>query len=376
MRRQSISTLCAAILTAAIGASAVAQESITSIVRQVRPAVVTVITYDKDGEKDSQGSGFFVDANHVVTDWHVIEDAGRIEVKGADGKVYRVTSVVAGGESDDLAKLELSESNTNITPLKITGVIPEAGERVVVVGSPFGLDATVSDGIVSGVRDIPGLGRVIQISAPISRGSSGSPVVNLKGEVVGVAQAIRGGGQNLNFAIPGAQVLAMKPTGSGARASKPADAGAGPTGSADDLFASGLTLFRSKSYDRALPYFLDTVKQDPRHYLAWFLAGHCYINMDRYKEAAAAFMESVQVKPDFVDGYCSLGAALGLMGRHDLALEAFNMALKIDPKSATAHYGLGLAYLGLKQRDRAMAEYRVLQTLDPDLAAHLGELLR
>ncbi len=78
------------------------------------------------------------------------------------------------------------------------------------VGSPMGLEQTISEGIVSAVREIPNLGKIFQISAPISSGSSGSPVINMKGEVIGVAtfQFIKG--QNLNFAVSGKYVMDLK----------------------------------------------------------------------------------------------------------------------------------------------------------------------
>jgi hypothetical protein len=71
-----------------------------------------------------------------------------------------------------------------------------------VIGTPLGLEQTVSDGIVSARREIPGFGRIVQMTAPISPGSSGSPVLNMRGEVVGVATFLIDMGQNLNFAIP------------------------------------------------------------------------------------------------------------------------------------------------------------------------------
>jgi len=79
----------------------------------------------------------------------------------------------------------------------------ESGQPVIVIGSPFGLEGTVSDGIVSGVRKVPDFWEIIQITAPISKGSSGSPVLNIKGEVIGVATFFIKEGQSLNFAISG-----------------------------------------------------------------------------------------------------------------------------------------------------------------------------
>ncbi len=373
------------LLVATLATAAAAELAIVDIVRQVKPAVVTVITYDRTGAKDSQGSGFFVDSNHVITDWHVIEDASRLVVRTADGKTHAVRQIRGGGETSDLALLELSSPVAGTKALTVVNTVPEPGERVVVVGSPYGLDATVSDGIVSSVRDLPGLGKVIQISAPISRGSSGSPVVNMKGEVVGVAQAIHGDGQNLNFAIPGERVLAMSTktggTGSFALAPRnevprPSGQGAGPALTAEQSFSRGYDLFRSKSYEEALPLLLQATRLDPRNHFAWFAAGHCYVQMGDYAEAVSMFKNVVRLRPEFIEGQCSLGAALGLNGQHDQAVEVFKTAIGIDPTSAIAHYGLGLEYLGSGDEAGAMRQYQTLQKLDPAMAGRLMKVIR
>lgn len=95
--------------------------------------------------------------------------------------------------------------------LAVKATLPTIAERIVVIGSPMGLEQTVSEGIVSGVREIPKKGKVLQISAPLSSGSSGSPVVNMKGQVVGVVSFYLIKGQNLNFAIPSQYLIDLKP---------------------------------------------------------------------------------------------------------------------------------------------------------------------
>lgn len=106
-------------------------------------------------------------------------------------------------------------------PLSINASLPEVGERVVVIGSPLGLEQTVSDGIVSAVREVSAFGTIIQITAPISPGSSGSPVVNMKGEVIGVATFQSMIGQNLNFAIPGERIAKLTKIAKGKRLQPP-----------------------------------------------------------------------------------------------------------------------------------------------------------
>ena len=107
-----------------------------------------------------------------------------------------------------MVKIKVKLQKPSLNYLKIAESPPDVGEKIVVVGSPFGLDQTVTDGVISGFRQIDDL-KIIQISAPISPGSSGGPVVNLKGEVIGVATFYLRGGQNLNFAIPASKILVL-----------------------------------------------------------------------------------------------------------------------------------------------------------------------
>src|SRR5207244_12044035 len=94
-------------------------------------------------------------------------------------------------------------------PLSRDHSSPQEGGLVVVIGKPFGLAGSVTNGIVSAVRDIPGFGRIIQITAAISPGSSGSPVVNMQSQVIGVATFQITGGQSVNFAIPSERIAAV-----------------------------------------------------------------------------------------------------------------------------------------------------------------------
>jgi hypothetical protein len=110
----------------------------------------------------------------------------------------------------DIIRASVNIPLESVRPLSMTISIPEVGERVAVIGSPLGLERTVSDGIVSAVREIPTFGNIYQITAPISPGSSGSPVVNMKGEIIGVATFQYAEGQNLNFAIPAQRITKLK----------------------------------------------------------------------------------------------------------------------------------------------------------------------
>lgn len=187
------------------------QGSLAPLVKKIQPAVVTVITYDALGEQLSIGSGFFINKEGLlITNHHVVGGASKILVQTPDRNKFKVSDSVAEDRSADLVVLAVDIPKTEIKYLKISSMSSEVGDRVMVIGSPLGLEQTISDGVISAVRNATGFGEILQISAPISRGSSGGPVVNMKGEVIGVATFQIIGGQNLNFAIPGFRVLALK----------------------------------------------------------------------------------------------------------------------------------------------------------------------
>lgn len=187
-----------------------AQQKVTSLLKQVQPSTVLITIYDAQGNQSGQGSGFFISKEgEVITNWHVINDASSAMVKTSTGATFKVKGVVAKDEKRDIAKMVLEAKDVSFPYLKLSSTIPNVGEQIFVVGSPYGLESTVSDGLVSAVRKTPDIGQIIQISAPISPGSSGSPVINLNGQVVGIATFQLVKGQNLNFAISAIEVAKL-----------------------------------------------------------------------------------------------------------------------------------------------------------------------
>ncbi|HZE63301.1 MAG TPA: S1C family serine protease, partial [Pyrinomonadaceae bacterium] len=181
-------------------------QDLPDLVRRIKPSAVAIETFDARGEQLSRGSGFFIDSERVVTNRHVIENAYRAEVHSFNGYVYPVKGVVAVDAEGDIAVLRVEAPAGQVRSLALDRTSPQEGESVVVIGNPFGLEGSVTNGIVSAVRDIPTFGRIIQITAPISPGSSGSPVVNMHGQVIGVATLQITGGQSINFAIPSERI--------------------------------------------------------------------------------------------------------------------------------------------------------------------------
>ena len=163
-------------------------------------AVVLIDALGPSGAK--QGSGFLVDPSGVIlTNYHVIRDARTVRVKLASGDLYDVVSVLATDDRRDLAVLQVAGFDLPFLPLANSDSV-KIGNPVVVIGSPLGLENTVTTGIVSGRRQEAAGFQLLQISAPASRGSSGGPVMTQDGNVIGVASSQLQTGQNLNFAVP------------------------------------------------------------------------------------------------------------------------------------------------------------------------------
>ncbi|MDR3350247.1 MAG: serine protease [Prevotellaceae bacterium] len=175
----------------------VAQSRILSpaeIYRQVVKSTVTIIT-----DAEALGSGFYVAPNVVATNYHVIEGATNAKcVLTNTSTQVNVTGYVAVDKSADLILLKVTGAPR--TPLRLAHGNVTTGQIIYAIGAPQGMEGTISDGIVSAVRTLDNL-TFIQITAPISQGSSGGPIINRVGEVVGIATLIHSGGQNLNFAV-------------------------------------------------------------------------------------------------------------------------------------------------------------------------------
>ena len=151
----------------------------------------------------------------LVTNAHVIAGASKITYENSRGQEHAITGLLALDSEGDLVVLASAESKLvnvddplPLPELKLSERVPEIGERIYVIGNPHGLTQTFSDGLVSAIRNDSNE-EVVQITAPISPGSSGGPVIDAKGEVVGVASFYIEGGENLNFAIASSRIRSL-----------------------------------------------------------------------------------------------------------------------------------------------------------------------
>lgn len=183
--------------------SAPPRKDIPAIAKAANGSIVSIVMSDKDGKPVAQGSGFFVSKDGlVVTNYHVIAEGSSAVVKLPDGAFYVVDGVLATDEARDIALIKVRGQNFRTLALGNSDRI-QVGEEVVAIGNPLSLESTVSNGIVSALREVKEKGgKFLQVTAPISPGSSGGPLFNMAGEVIGITTMRLDGGENLNFAIP------------------------------------------------------------------------------------------------------------------------------------------------------------------------------
>jgi S1-C subfamily serine protease len=176
---------------------------IPGLVRQAKPAVVQIVTLDKQNEPLKAGTGFFISADgDLLTNYHVISGGSSILAKTPSGAIYFLKEIVSVSPQTDVALLRFYATDVPHLNLSSTTDAVE-GQRVLVIGNPEGFEGTVSEGIISAFRENRSM---IQITAPISHGSSGSPVLDESGQVLGIATIVWREGQNLNFAISTAAI--------------------------------------------------------------------------------------------------------------------------------------------------------------------------
>lgn len=316
------------------------------IYRENSPAVVVVAAMDREGKPVGLGSGFLVREDGLIaTNYHVVNMAATIKVR-IGGTVKTVEGVLHVDPENDVALIKVEGKGY---PKVRLGDANKAsvGEKVYVIGSPQGLHNTISEGILSGIRSIDRERKILQMTAPISPGSSGGPVFNSRGEVIGIATFLIADTQNLNFAMP------------------------------VNLIMAGLSKTELVSPQEACRVDFSETSS------CWFYQGLAYGSTGQHDRAADAFKRSLAIDTKKVEAYVNLGVSYANMGKYAEAIEALKRALTIDPNRAEALGKLGTVYSQMEKYEDAQTTLKRSIDLQPDdpitrfnLAVTLGKLNR
>lgn len=350
------------------------QDFLPELVKRIKPSAVAIETFDAKDNPISRGSGFFTAADRVITNRHVIEKAARVEVHLLSGKKFPVKGVIAIDGEGDLALLSVDVPKGSAIPLPIVKSVPQEGESIVVIGNPFGLEGSVSNGIVSAVREISGYGRIIQITAPISPGSSGSPVVNMNGQVIGVATLQAAEGQSLNFAVPAERIAQLKVGELQTFLSLNSEAQKNKRSAAERLYSQGLAQLSRDDYAKAAPLFEKAAETDPTYAEAWYQTGYCYGALDKHNDALKASRQAAKLRPDWAAAHINVGTSSYALSMYKEAVDSFRQAIRLDENNADAQYSLGLALGKLTRTDEEILAYRRTVAIKPDHANAIEKL--
>jgi tetratricopeptide (TPR) repeat protein len=305
-----------------------------------------------------------------MTNLHVVRGAQRAEIKTLEGKgrSYPVAGLLAVDEEADLALLSIDLPLERSRAALMGTALPEEGEKVFAIGNPLRLEGSVSDGIVSAVRDVPNLGKIIQVTVPISHGNSGSPLFNMKGQVVGIITVKVTNGQNINLALSSSRIVTLLPgelstfadLANKNRLSQQSDA------LAEVWYRNGLDSLWLGNYESALSYFENAVNKNPRRAETWVEVGFCKGKQGRHQEAIRAYQHALQLRPGSAEAHNRLGDAYFDSSRFEEAVAAYREALRLRPDMAEAYYNLGMTYLELGDHAAAQAQSGKLASLDAD----------
>ncbi len=315
------------VVSAAAAQKPAGEEPGKQVFAKVSASVVVVLGRGVEGKAVAQGSGVVVAPEQVVTNCHVLGEAVSLEVRSGEHSLPATRS-----RSETLRDLCLLHVPGLKAPAVVRGQASDlrVGQRVYAVGAPMGLELTLSEGIVSSLRQL-GNDVLIQTTAPFSPGSSGGGLFDAEGQLVGITAFQFSEGQNLNFALPAEWIAA---------------------------------LLEPASEEKA-------IAKEVHEYLDWLTAAAALEQKEDWEELLRHAQARVQQHPDDEVAWFALGVAYANLGQYQKAVEAYQRAIAIEPDDARAWLGLGLAHCGAGNRDATIEVYKKLRTLDAGIASKL-----
>jgi tetratricopeptide (TPR) repeat protein len=333
------------------------------IYRENSPAVVVVVAIDREGKPVSQGSGFIVREDGViVTNYHVVNMASDIKIK-IGYKVRDIEGLLHVDPENDIAIIKVEGKDY---PKVRIGDASKAqiGEKVYAIGSPQGLENTISEGILSGIREIDRERKILQMTAAISPGSSGGPVFNGRGEVIGIATFLIAETQNLNFAMPVNLVmagLAKKELVSPQEACK-----LDYSETASCWFYQGIAYGSIGQHDRAADAFKRSLDIDTKKVETYVNLGVSYANMGKYQEAIDMLNQALRVDPNRAETLSKLGTVYSQMEKYEDAISNLKKSIDLKPGDPVTHFNLAVTYGKLQQHREAIASVKETIRLVPN----------
>lgn len=341
------------------------------VYKKVNDAVVRIYTYHDDNTMHGQASGVIIKKKGwVITNCHVLGDAEMIYAEHL-GQYIALDSIVALDSDKDVLILQLNKEflhnySKTIPDIKIgDSKRLKVGQKIYAIGSPYGFENTITEGIISGLRtSFDSTKNFIQISAPISAGSSGGAVVNSKCEIIGISTLVFSGitAQNLNFALQIDEVIETSKYGIKPNTSNFSSL-------LDFYFQNGQKELYEKNYLSAIINFEKALKyntdQDVSRAILYYYTGLAFHKMKQNDSAAHYYNKSLQIK-EIADTYVGLGALCSENKDFDNAIKFFELALNLNSEFNEAIVAIGNAYYLKKDHIAALKYLRKAVKISPN----------
>ena len=339
-------------------------------------ATVYLEMADKDGNTLGFGSGFFVGQSQIATNFHIVEGAAKGTAKLASSPTkYTVDGISATDAENDLAILKVTGVEGEPLPLGDSDTV-KTDETFYVAGNPKGLEGKFSNDTINNLHEGDAKKR-FQMTALISPGSSGGPVLNGNGEVIGISLITLEDGQNLNFAVPSndlkellAQSGKTKPLWQGKQSI-----------SAETHLRWGYAKYRLDQYQAAIDDYDAAINLKPDYAAAYYFRGTVKRSLGQYKDAIEDYGTAIDLKSDFAFAYYFRGTIRSDLGEHFIAIQDYDKAIRSMPDYAFAYLRRGIANYLLDRTWAAKKDWNIAlelaeQTGNKSLKAKTEKLLK
>ena len=327
----------------------------SQVFEQASASVVVVHGLDAKGKQQSLGSGVVLPGGEVATSCHVIKEARQYRVKYL-GKEHEARTRHTDWDRDVCTLTTNGLKAPTVTLGTTKGL--KVGAKVYAIGAPQGLELSLSEGIVSNLREVDG-GRYIQTTAPISPGSSGGGLFDEEGRLLGLPTFYLADGQQLNFAVPVEWVMELPKRHIVSRTSQT---------TFSEWLKMALALQEAKNWPEALRHAQRWTKAMPASGSAWFHLGLAHDESGHSVKAVEAYQQSLRIVPKDAGAWNNLGTAYVAFGQSEKAIEAFKQALRFDPEFAGAWNNLGNAFGNSGQSAKASEAYEQALRINPEYA--------
>ncbi|NHQ59035.1 tetratricopeptide repeat protein [Chlorobium sp. BLA1] len=340
-------------------------KSAAEVFADVSGSVVVIHNYDKNEKLQNIGSGVMLASGKVATNYHVIEQTGKITVI-YKGREYPATPLYFD-RFRDVCSLNVPGLPESRITIGSTHEL-KTGDKVYALGAPQGIELTFSDGIISGLRQVD-KGFYIQTTAPISAGSSGGGLFDENGRLIGLPTYFFKQGQQLNFALPVEWILDLPNRVAVQDTILSADLG--------NVYQVN-ALEERQDWGGMISFCQNWIKQKPESGEACGYLGFAYLQRGDLSLSIDSYNNAIRLRPDYAQYWVDLGAAYGREGQKQKKIEAYRQAVSLNTDYAVGWLNLAMAYVQNGEVERAIDAYEQAVRITPHDASswyHLGLVL-